>query len=311
MDSKSITKSIKYFFARLGVGFCSLLVKIMPRNLRFLYGFAKNFSVLGYHLARKQRNIALDSLNAAFGSSKTPKEIDRIARDCFTYIAKGGVELLFLMDRPDLIGQRVQLEGREHLLSAVRKGRGTILVSAHFGNFPLMLARLSLEGYHTGGIMRPMRDEKIEQLFLAKRKNLKIRTIYSQPRKACVEESIGALRNNELLFIPLDQNFGTGGIFVDFFGRKAATATGPVILAMRAKAAILPCFILRQSDDTHKIIFEPEFQIQEGKNHEETVLLNIQKLTSIIESYIRRYPAEWSWIHRRWKTQPPPGANRT
>ena len=95
---------------------------------------------------------------------------------------------------------------------------------------------------------------------------------------------------------------------MDFFGRQAATATGPIVLAMRAKAAILPCFILRQSDDTHKIVFEPEFQIVEGKTHEETILLNIQKLTSIIESYIRRYPAEWSWIHRRWKTQPPPGA---
>jgi KDO2-lipid IV(A) lauroyltransferase len=304
MDLKKTGKTIKYFFARLGLNAFSGIVKIMPSDMRLLYGFASNFSVIGYHIASKHRRIALEGLSAAFGNAKTPKELDKISRDCFAFMAKSAIELIYLMDRPDLIKKRVSLEGRQHLLSAVRKGRGVILVSAHFGNFPLMLARLSLEGFHTGGIMRHMRDQKVEELFMRKRKKLKIRTIYANPRKACVEESIHALRNNELLFIPLDQNFGTGGIFVDFFGRKAATATGPVVLAMRTQAAILPCFIVRNSDDTHKIIFEPEFELQDGPGHEQNIQISIQKLTSIIESYIRRYPAEWGWIHRRWKTQP-------
>jgi len=304
MDLKKTGKSIKYFFARLGLNMFSALVKVMPRDMRLLYGFARNFSIIGYHIASKHRNVAFEGLSAAFGNTKSFKELEQISRDCFTFMVKSAIELIYLMDRPDLIKHRVALENKEHLLAAVRKGRGVILVSAHFGNFPLMLARLSLEGFHTGGIMRHMRDQRVEQLFLEKRKRLKIRTIYANPRKACVEESIHALRNNELLFIPLDQNFGTGGIFVDFFGRKAATATGPVVLAMRTKAAILPCFIVRNSDDTHKIIFEPEFLLQEKADHEENIQNNIQKLTSIIESYIRRYPAEWGWIHRRWKTQP-------
>jgi len=131
-----------------------------------------------------------------------------------------------------------------------------------------------------------------------------IKTIYSQPRKACVENSIRTLRNNELLFIPIDQNFGTGGVFVDFFGKKAATATGPVVLALRTKAAVIPCFIVRQKDDTHKIIFEESLNLEEGRTFQETIIINIQKLTDIIESYIRKYPAEWGWIHRRWKSRP-------
>jgi KDO2-lipid IV(A) lauroyltransferase len=107
-----------------------------------------------------------------------------------------------------------------------------------------------------------------------------------------------------LLFVPIDQNFGEGGIFVDFFGRKAATATGPIILAKRTKAAIIPCFIIRQRDDTHKIIFEPPLKLEEGKDEETNILINIQRLTNIIELYIRKYPAEWSWVHRRWKSRP-------
>jgi KDO2-lipid IV(A) lauroyltransferase len=77
-----------------------------------------------------------------------------------------------------------------------------------------------------------------------------------------------------------------------------------VVLAQRTKATLLPCFILRQPDDTHKIIFEPALDLKEGKDSRETILINIQRLTGIIESYIRRYPVEWGWIHRRWKSKP-------
>jgi KDO2-lipid IV(A) lauroyltransferase len=149
-----------------------------------------------------------------------------------------------------------------------------------------------------------MRDERVEQFFLAKRNRLNIKTIYSQPRTACVDESIRALRENWFLFIPIDQNFGTGGVFVEFFGRQAATATGPVVLAKRTGASLVPCFIVRQPDDTHKIIFEPALDLIDAGSDEETAVINIQKLTGVIESYIRRYPAEWGWIHRRWKTKP-------
>jgi KDO2-lipid IV(A) lauroyltransferase len=208
------------------------------------------------------------------------------------------------MDKPDRLKECVKLEGRENLDRALAKGCGVILVSAHFGNFPLLLARLSMEGYKAGGIMKPMHDPRIEKIFLEKREKFGVKTIYSQPRKTCVDNTIQALRNNELVFIPIDQNFGTGGIFVNFFGKKAATAAGPVVLSQRTGAALLPCFIIRLPGDTHKIIFEPELSLGEGRDAQDTVLINVQKLTSVIEEYIRKYPAEWGWIHRRWKSRP-------
>jgi KDO2-lipid IV(A) lauroyltransferase len=167
-----------------------------------------------------------------------------------------------------------------------------------------MLAKLSLEGYKTSVIMRPLKEGRVEEIFEAERSRIDIETILSIPRRACVEGAIRSLRRNRSLLIPLDQNFGTGGVFVDFFGTKAATATGPVVLAQRTGAAILPCFIIRQDDDTHEIIFEPEIKLEICSNEDETITKNIQKITDIIESYIRKYPSQWSWIHRRWKAQP-------
>lgn len=280
----------------------SLIVWALPE--RAVYSLARGVAGLAYRFAAKQRKIALESLTLAFGREKSPGEIERIARDCFVSMAKGALELLYFLDRPELVGKRASLAGKENLDAALKEGKGVILVSAHFGNFPLMLGWLSLEGYKTSGIMRPMRDSRVEKLFIKKRRKFGVRTIYSQPRKACVDETLRALRNNELVFIPLDQNFGTAGVFVDFFGVKAATATGPIVFALRTGARLVPCFIVRQPDDTHRIILEPAMSLEEGRDYQQTVLLNVQNLTNIIESYIRRYPAEWGWIHRRWKSRP-------
>lgn len=301
MDFKKIRKNIGRFLGFLGLKSCSLVIKILPGAC--LYSFAKGIACLSYALVKKQRNLALASLEIAFGNDKSHKEREQIAKDCFVFMAKSGVELLFLMDRPELLKKRVEIIGKDNLDNALSKGKGVILASAHFGNFPLMMVRLSLEGYKTAAIMRPMRDSRVENFFESDRERLKIKTIYSFPRNTCVNNTIQSLRSNELVFIPLDQNFGTGGVFVDFFGRKAATATGPIVLARRTGAAIIPCFIIRQKDDTHKIVFEKPLELEEGKDDKEDILINIQKLTVIIESYIRKYPAEWSWIHRRWKSQ--------
>lgn len=302
MDFKKIRKETGRFLSWMLLHIVLFIINFLPG--RWLYGFAQGFARLGFVLARKHRRIAMESLAVAFGSQKSEREIEEIARNCFIFMAKSAIELFFLMERPALFRQRVEIIGKNNLDAALARGKGVILVSAHFGNFPLMLGKFCLEGYTTSAIMRHMRDPRTERTFVKKRSRYSLKTIYSQPRKECVEQTIKALRNNELVFIPMDQNFGTAGVFVDFFGKKAATATGPVILAQRTQSSLLPCFIIRQKDDTHKIICEPALELEQGKRDQASVITVVQKLTNIIEAYIRKYPAEWSWIHRRWKSRP-------
>ncbi|MCK9594337.1 MAG: lysophospholipid acyltransferase family protein [Candidatus Omnitrophica bacterium] len=301
-----ILKKIKRVFANIlssiALIACSLIIRHISR--KNLYLFAEKLGTVGYWLLARHRRVAFEGLSHAFGKTKSPAEIKKIARDCFIYMAKSSSELAFVIGRPGFIRSSSTIEGQEHLDQALAKGKGVILVSGHFGNFVLMLAKLSIDGYKTSVIMRPLKNRQIEGLFETDRAKLDINTISSIPRTACVANTIKALRENRLLLIPLDQNFGTSGVYVDFFGRKAATATGPVVLAQRTGAAILPCFIIRQKDDTHRIVFEPALDLLKGKDEAETIVNNIQRITKIIESYIRRYPQEWSWIHRRWKSRP-------
>lgn len=262
---------------------------------------------MGYLLGAfflKHRKTAFLGLEKAFGREKSLQERRRIVWESFVLMAKSAGELLYLIHRPYFVRNIARIRNRELLDQALKGGKGVILVSAHFGNFPLMLAKLSLEGYKTSVIMRPLKEGRVEEIFESERERIGIETIFSIPRRACVEGAIRSLRNNRALLIPLDQNFGSAGVFVNFFGMKAATATGPVVLAQRTGSSILPCFIVRQKDNTHEIIFEPEIKLEKGKNEQESLVMNIQKITDIIEVYIRKYPPQWSWIHRRWKARP-------
>jgi Kdo2-lipid IVA lauroyltransferase/acyltransferase len=297
-----IRKSLTLVFVRSIVEFSSLIVRhASQRSVYAVAGF------MGYLLGivfRKHRMTAYAGLESAFGKELSVQERKRIVWQCFISMSKSAGELIYGIRRPGFYRTITRIQNPQVLDQALKAGKGVILVSAHFGNFPLMLAKLSLEGYKTSVIMRPLKEGRVEEIFEAERGRIDIETILSLPRRACVESAIRSLRNNRALLIPLDQNFGSGGIFVNFFGAQAATATGPVVLAQRTGAAIVPCFIIRREDDTHDIIFEPQIDLEKGASEQETIAINIQKITAIIESYIRKYPAQWSWIHRRWKARP-------
>ena len=93
-------------------------------------------------------------------------------------------------------------------------------------------------------------------------------------------------------------------MFVDFFGQPAYTPYSPVAFSQRTGAPIIPTFIVRQPDNTHRIKIEPPITLEQCDDKEEELVVNTQKFTRIIEDYVRAYPEQWIWMHRRWKTQP-------
>ncbi|MFC1510243.1 lysophospholipid acyltransferase family protein [Candidatus Omnitrophota bacterium] len=304
MSSKKRYKAFQRGLARNGLFFFYWLFGSMPYGIvRFMMHI---LLAVGFTFTVKQKRIARESLKVAFGQEKTDKEIDALIKKNFQTFGKSMIELSYFLTHPQWVLDKVTIEGKEHLEAAMAQGKGVIAVTAHFGNFPLLMLRCAKEGYETNCIMRPIRDEKLEKFLFKKRKEAGFKTVYAIPRRQCVVNSLKVLRNKELLFIPLDQNFGSsGGVHVEFFGQEAATATGPIVFSMRTGAPILLTFIIRQPDDTHKIVIEPPFELEEGVDESDTIQKNIARLTKIIEGYIRKYPHEWGWMHRRWKTLPP------
>lgn len=305
MDKKKIKVFLRRSLGYAGLNFALAIASILP--LSFIYRLSWLLARIAYLSSGKHRRIAEEGLEIAFGSSLDSKEKRKILIGSFEEMVKGSLEsVVVISHRPEELGKNISITGKEHLKEALARGAGAIAVSAHFGNFILLAANLNAAGFPTAVVLRPLRDEKMDAFLLKKRQKFGIESIYTKPSKACVDKSLAFLRKNGVLFNLLDQNFGSGaGVFVDFFGLKAATATGPIVLALRSNSAILPVFIIRKPDNSQEIIIEPEFKIEKKENFEQTVQYNIAGLTKIIENYIRKYPAQWSWIHRRWKSRPP------
>jgi KDO2-lipid IV(A) lauroyltransferase len=255
-----------------------------------------------YIFVSRYRKSALESLQIAF-PQKSTRARKAIAKESMVMMMQGALEVLFCV-RNHNIFDNIRFEGKQYLDMALEKKKGIIGMSAHFGNFPMMTGKFAKEGYATNTVLRPMRDPKAGDFIIDLCKVFGIKTIFSYPRKVVVSDTVKALRNNELVLIQMDQNFGTGGVWVEFFGKLAATPVGPIVFALRTGAVLLPIFIVREGYGRHCIKVLPPPELEKTENTDETVLLNAIKLSKIIEDQIRQYPNHWGWIHRRWKSRP-------
>lgn len=300
---KNVIKKLRRALSRGAVYFFVTLFEALPYNVSraITWMLLKTaFFFMGEH-----RRIAEQTVNIAFSGEKPIEEQRQIISDCFESLAKSAVETACCSSSQQLMEQLVTVEGEERLKKALAQGRGVIAVTAHFGNFPLMMIYFASKGYPMKCIVRPLRDNKLEVYLTKKYMKAGFKSIHSIPRRECVVQSLKSLRNKEILFIPIDQNLSTkGGVFVKFFGRDASTPTGPIVFARRSGAMILPIFIVRQKNDTHKIIIEEPFEVVEKDSEQETRVFNMQKITTIVEKYIRQYPSQWAWMNHRWKAQP-------
>ncbi len=301
---KQQIKILQRTVARYGMFFSYWFLNLLPYPV--VKGLSHVFIMLGYCFTKHLQRVAKESLLIALGSEKSGAEIDKIVKDCFHNLGQGMIEMLYFMEHPELIMKNVSIEGKENLDKALAEGRGVVAVTAHLGNFPLMLIRFGMEGYVPHVMMRYTRDKKIDAFLFKHRTRMGVKTIYTVPRKECVQNALKALRRNEIVFILMDQHFGgDGGVMVDFFGQKAATATGAVVFASRTKSPMVPIFIIREKGDQYKILIEPPLHLEEKEDFNETLYVNVARITKIIEGYVRRYPHEWGWMHRRWKGQSP------
>lgn len=303
MDINARLKVLKRTLARWGMFGSYWLINHLPYPV--VKVILKGFIAVGFLMTVRLKQIARESLGIAFGKEKSPQQIEQIIRDCFANLGQGMIEMIYIGEHPHMMKKHVIINGREHLDAALVKGRGVLAVTAHFGNFPLMMLTFAQYGYKTNVLMRKTRDPQIDVFLLEKRNKLGLKTIYTMPRKEAVHQMIRALRNNEIVFVLLDQNFGSeGGLFVEFFGQQAATAPGPIVMAHRTGSPIVPLFIRRQKDDMNLVTIEPEMELEKRDDYDEMIHANVAKITKIIEGYIRKYPHEWGWMHRRWKTKP-------
>ena len=221
-------------------------------------------------------------------------------------------ELIALVGgKGDEIVKSITIEGKEHLDAAISAGKGVLVASGHVGNFPVLGYTIKELGHSFSFIIRLPENEKMAVwLTDIVEKNLDLKFIPNSPRIECVRKTAKKLRAGELVLLQVDINAKrSSGIFVKFFDMWVPTFPGAAVFAQRTGAPLVPMFIVRDGPNRNKIVIQPPIFLPRTKNRDEQVYETIQKLSLILEDFIRQYPTEWWWLHRRFRKatkEPPP-----
>jgi len=279
----------------------SQVVRWLPNSsLSFLGALAGCFVAVA---SPRHRRIVFSQIRQALGQERSEAELRGIEQRFYRNICINLLEFLkmpYMSDQEVL--RRVQVRGRENLDAALAKGRGAILLTAHYGNWELVGATLVLLGYPVNVLAREQRHLGTNELLTGLRQRRGMKVIYTSRG---LREVVRCLHRNEIVCILGDVNAGANGLFVDFFGKLASTAPGPAAFALRTGAAIVPGFTWRNPDHTHISEFMPVMEMIHSGDYERDVLENTARLTKIIEEQVRRRPEQWYWLARRWKARPP------
>jgi len=277
------------------------IMGILPRPLA--RGFAISIAQLVYLFHFRLRQVGMRNLQMAF-PEKSEAERKKILRGEFTSLGRQLAELCqFPKYSPQNIDEVVVYEGLENYEHAYARGKGVLFLTAHFGGWELSAFAHSLHGHWVNIVMRPMDNPYLDGLLQH------YRTMHGNkvvPKDDFVRGLLAAMKAGETVGILMDTNMTPPqGVFVDFFGIKACTASGLARIALRTDAAVVPGFtIWDKSLGKYRLRFDPAIELVRTGDLDADIIANTQKFTSVIEGYVRQYPEQWLWVHRRWKTRP-------
>lgn len=284
----------------------SVVLFLMPRPAVLAVG--RGLGRLFYRLSPRHRRIALDNLEIAFGKEKTARDREAIARASFGHFGQVTLETIqFAHYSRDRIQDLIEIEGREHLERALARGKGVLAFSAHYGNWETIgPALFSIGPLH--GIVRHLDNRLVDRRLTDFRRRMGGVVI---DKMGAARPITRALKSGGIMIILIDQNvLRHEAVFVDFFGRQAATTPGLASFHILTGAPLVPVFCLpRGRRFVWRIL--PPLEIPLTGRREEDVLKITQFCTKMIEDQIRRAPEWWLWMHKRWNARPAGETNPT
>ncbi len=197
----------------------------------------------------------------------------------------------------------IRYVGLEHYLAAKAKGKGVLVVTGHLGAWELSSYYHSLMGHPMSLVIRRLDNPLVDEFVNAVRCKHGNRVIHKDD---FARGLLRAMHNGETVGILMDTNMTPPqGVFVPFFGTEACTATAVARVALKTGAAVLPGFLVwEQAEQKYVLRFGEELQLVRSGHTDEDIVANTALFTAEIEAFVRRYPEQWLWLHRRWKTRP-------
>jgi KDO2-lipid IV(A) lauroyltransferase len=275
---------------------------ILPRPAARAIGIILGLTV--YALHSRLRRVGLRNLTLGF-PDMPEGERRHLLRGEFISLGRQLAEVcLFPRYTRENVSRTIVYEGFENFERAYARGKGVLFLTGHIGAWELSAFAHSLNGHPLSIVMRPLDNRYIDRLIQGYRTMHGNRTV---DKDDFVRGLLGAMRAGETVGILMDTNMTPPqGVFVDFFGIPACTASGLARIALKTDAAVVPGFTVWDAEQKKYILrFEPAIELIRTADNEADIVANTAKFTKAIEEIIREYPDQWLWVHRRWKTRPP------
>lgn len=257
-----------------------------------------------YVIDKKHRDRAMANLRRSF-PDKSDAELRQLARHSMQQLFMLFVETLFTtrLVRLETVANYVRLNDIGPVLRMLLEHRhGVIMLTGHYGNWEILGYVLATLGFETTSVARPLDNPYVNEFLLGVRERKGQRII---AKKGATDEVLGVLEQHGVVGFIADQNAGSKGIFVDFFGRKASTYKSIGLLAMQFDAPVVIGYARRINDrfqfdlGVQEIIWPAEW-----KDVDDPLRYITQRYTTAIEDFVRADPGQYLWVHRRWKSRP-------
>ncbi len=274
----------------------------LPRWMARLFSGALAWAV--YRAMGRLRRVGERNLSLAL-PELTSKARRDLLRSLYRHLGWHLVEFCRMPHYTRENTQRLmRTDGLEHYLAAEALGRGVLVLTGHLGAWELSSFYHSLMGYPMGMVIRRLDNRKLDEFVNRIRCMHGNRVLHKDD---FARGLLTAMHEGGTVGILMDTNMTPPqGEFVKFFGITACTASGLARVALKTGAAVVPGFMLWEPAEKRYVLhFGPQLHFSETGEGEADVLAATQKCNDVLESWIRRYPDQWLWIHRRWKTRPP------
>jgi Kdo2-lipid IVA lauroyltransferase/acyltransferase len=220
-----------------------------------------------------------------------------LARGVFAHLGESAIETCRALRNPKILDDVVFEDASRRALSdAIALRRGVVFATGHIGNWELLAASLSREGFPISAVVKASYDPGITRSVAKARQRLGVESLHREG-KGTAAAMLRVLRKGRILGLLIDQDTRVPGDFVPFFGVPAFTPTGAAALAMRAHAPLVVGTIRRTPAGRHIVEIE-RCPVREDPR------ATTAALTALLERAIRRHPSQWVWFHERWKTRP-------
>ena len=273
----------------------------MPRGLARL--LASGLAIAVYWCFGRLRRVGVRNLEMAFPEFSSARR-RAVLRGVYRHL---GWQLVEFCRMPRYTAENsrgwIRTEGLDNYLAAEARGKGVLIVTGHLGAWELSSFYHSLMDHPMGMVIRRLDNRRLDEFVNGVRCMHGNRVLHKDDFGRGL---LTSMRAGQTVGILMDTNMTPPqGVFVEFFGQPACTASGLAHVALKTGAAVLPGFLVWEPDERQYVLhFGPEVEFTRTGDKEADTLAATQKCTQVIELWIRRYPDQWLWIHRRWKTRP-------